>query len=259
VSLLSYQLALGTAVFASDPPESAFAALGDSSPRWKVYRRMARARLAESIAHAFERFSEVVGPACFGELVTQFLAEAPPRSHYLRDVPGEFLRFFEKNEMERVRAQVLPDYALDLARYEWAELETAYAYDEAAPTEVGPLQMDAVAVLTPAHRLIDVGYPVHRLETAGHGLDTCAAPFSLCLYRDPKTHQVETLELTAVTAAMLSLLEGRNMTLTEVVKKAAALVGASLDVAFVEALSTLLADLIQRGVLLGSLVSKETS
>jgi hypothetical protein len=86
-----------------------------------------------------------------------------------------------------------------------------------------------------------------------------AAPFSLCLYRDAKTHEVAVLELTPVTAAMLSFMELRTSTLTEVVRSAAEAVGITVDVAFVEALSTLLADLIDRGVLLGSLVPKETS
>jgi hypothetical protein len=57
-----------------------------------------------------------------------------------------------------------------------------------------------------------------------------------------------------VTAAMLSLMRRGDLTLTDVVRNAAGEVGVTVDVAFVEALSTLLADLIERGVLLGSLV-----
>jgi hypothetical protein len=58
---------------------------------------------------------------------------------------------------------------------------------------------------------------------------------------------------------MLALMERRNLTLTEIVRNAAEGVGVTVDVAFIDALSTLLADLIERGVLLGSLVPKETS
>jgi hypothetical protein len=107
---------------------------------------------------------------------------------------------------------------------------------------------------------MDLAYPVHHLGTeAGPALAPDApldpAPFSLCLYRDAKTHDVTALELTPVTASMLRLVQRGDLTLTEVVRKAAAAVGVTVDVAFVEALSTLLADLIERGVVLGSIVS----
>jgi hypothetical protein len=254
VSFLAYQTELRNALFASDPPDAAFAALGANPERWKVYRRMVRARFADSIEHGFERLHAVAGADQFREIVWQFLAESPPRSHYLRDIPGEFLQFFERDRDRLTRCYALPAYALDLARYEWAELETAYSFEETSAAKVGPLAMDRVPVLSPAHRLIDLAYPVHRMGTAGHDETMQAAPFSLCLYRDAKTHEVAVLELTPVTASMLSLMQPRTSTLTEVVQNAAHAVGATVDVAFIEALSTLLADLIERGVLLGSLV-----
>ena len=259
MSLFSYQTQLRDALFASDPPDAALARLGAAPERWKVYRRMVRTRFAESVEHGFERLRAAVGADHFRELVWQFLADSPPRSHYLRDVPGEFLQFFERNRDRLTRAYVLPAYALDLARYEWAEVETAYSFEDASATEVGPFDMHRVAVLSPALRLIDLAYPVHRMGTPSHDDAMAPAPFSLCLYRDPRTHEVEALELTPITAAMLSSMQRHDATLTEVVRNAAVAVGATVDTAFVDALSRLLADLIERGVLLGSLVPKETS
>jgi hypothetical protein len=257
MSLLSYQTELRDALFASDPPDTAFAALGANPERWKVYRRMVRSRLADSVEHGFERLAAVVGSDRFGEMVALFLAESPPRSLYLRDVPGEFLQYLERNRDRLTQAYALPAYALDLARYEWAELETAYSFEETSAAQVGPLDMNGVPVLAPAHRLLDLGYPVHRIGTDAHDETMQAAPFSLCLYRDVKTHEVEVLELTPVTASMLSLMQRRSSTLAEIVRTAADEVGATVDVAFVEALSTLLADLIERGVLLGSQMKPE--
>ena len=255
MTFLAYQDELREALFASDPPDAVFAAFGGSAARWKVYRRMVRSRFADSVEHAFERLRAVVGGDRFREIVEQFLAESPPRSHYLRDVPAEFLQFFERNRDRLTREHALPVYALDLARFEWAELETAYSFEETKAAEVGPLVMDKVPVLSPAHRLLELAYPVHRLGTDGRDEPMQAAPFSLCLYRDPKTHEVAVLELTPVTAILLSSMERRSAPLTEIVRNAAEEVGVKVDVAFVEALSTLLADLIERGVVLGSLVS----
>jgi hypothetical protein len=44
VTFLSYQAKLRDAVFARDPPEAAFTALGQNPARWQVYRRMVRVR-----------------------------------------------------------------------------------------------------------------------------------------------------------------------------------------------------------------------
>jgi len=259
VSSLRYQAALGEAIFACDAPDTAFAAFGANPARWQVYRRMVRSRLADNIEHGFERFAQIAGAERFRALIDRFLAADPPRSHYLRDVPAEFLRFFEANAGELTRAFALPPYARDLARFEWSELETAYSHEESSARDVGQLEMDRVAALTPALCLIELAYPVHRLGTeAGpplaEGAPLDPAPFSLCLYRDAKTHEVAVLELTPVTAAMLTLMQGGKLTLTEIVRNAAAALGVSVDVAFVDALSTLLADLVERGVVLGSLI-----
>ncbi|HMI86786.1 MAG TPA: putative DNA-binding domain-containing protein [Polyangiaceae bacterium] len=259
MSFLSYQAELRDALFASDAAVTPSAALGPNPERWKVYRRMVRSRFAESIEHGFQRLHAAVGDDRFREIVERFLAESPPRTHYLREVPQEFLQFFERNQAALASAYALPAYALDLARYEWAELETAYSFGERSAAPIGPFDMNLVPVLSPAHRLIDVSYPVHRISTDGSDEAMRAAPFSLCLYRERASHDVAVLELTPVTASMLSLMQGRSSTLTEIVRNAAESVGVTVDIAFVEALSTLLADLIERGVLLGSLVPKETS
>src|SRR5260221_14629378 len=117
--------------------------------------------------------------------------------------------------------------------------------------------MNRLAVLFPAHRLIDVEYPVHQMETDGEVGPVDRAPMSLCLYRDPKSHDVTTLELTPVAARILAEIERRTAPLADVVRNAAESHGVNIDVPFVEALSTLLADLIERGLLLASLADTE--
>ena len=130
--------------------------------------------------------------------------------------------------------------------------------------EVVPLDMERPPILAPAHRLLELDYPVHRVATDGTGRPAAAAPASLCLYRDPSSHEVETLELTPVAATLLGAIDAqsnepptRAATLAELVRRAAGAHHVPIDVAFVEALSTLLADLTERGVLLGSLARME--
>jgi hypothetical protein len=99
---------------------------------------------------------------------------------------------------------------------------------------------------------------VHRLDADGSHAELSPEPFSLCLYRDARTHEVATLELTPVTARILAAMARGASPLADIVRAAAEAEAMPVDRAFVEALSTLLADLTERGVLLGSLAAKET-
>jgi hypothetical protein len=253
VSWFDYQAALKDALLAENAAPDGWSALGGPTSRWQAYRRMVRARFYQVVDHGFERLIGAIGADRFHRLVDRFLAEQPPRSPYLRDVPGEFLRFVENRR--DVLGELAP-YALDLMRYEWAELDAAYSHEEVRPDEVTELDMERPAVLSPAHRLLDLEYRVHTMGTDGSGAPTAPDPIALLLYRDRRTHEVETLELTPVAAMMLAAIEAREggafRPLVQVVRDAAERHGAAVDVAFVDALSALLADLTERGVLLGS-------
>ena len=257
---LGYQTTLRRILLGRTASDDEVRALGDDPGRWRSYRRMVRSRFYQTIDHAFERLIAIIGEDAFHAKVDLFLAEDPPRSPYLRDVPGEFLRWFER----RGDRSDIPSYALDLMRYEWAELETAYSHEEVSPVDVASLDMERPPVLAPAHCLLALDHAVHHIGTDGAGRPEAPAPVSLCLYRDPTTHEVETLELTPVAATLLAAIDAqsseppaRRASLSALVRSAAEAHRASIDVAFVEALSTLLADLTERGVLLGSLARME--
>ena len=133
-----------------------------------------------------------------------------------------------------------------------------------AKNELRKLGNEFGGILAPAHCLLALDYAVHHIGTDGTGRPDAPAPVSLCLYRDPTTHEVETLELTPVAATLLAAIDAqsseppaRRASLSALVRSAAEAHRASIDIAFVEALSTLLADLTERGVLLGSLVRME--
>jgi hypothetical protein len=258
VTWLAYQKTLKDVLLAEEAPAEALASLGPEHARWKAYRRMVRSRFYQTIDHAFERTIGAIGADRFHRIVDRFLAEDPPRSPYLRDLPGEFLRFVRARPRVLEEPPALPAYAPDLMRYEWAELDAAYDHEEVRPDDIVAFDMDRPAVLTPAHRLLHLEYRVHSMGTDGSSAPATREPISLLLYRDRRTHEVETLELTPVAATMILAIDRRGgkdrpAPLVEVVRGAAAEHGAVVDVAFVEALSALLADLIERGVLLGSL------
>lgn len=252
LSYEGYQSQLRDLLLAETPALADFASLGGEPGRWQAYRRMVRSRFYAVTGHAFERLIGVIGIERFHGLVDRFLGEAPPRSPYFRDVPGELLAFVESG-WERIHVPcALPPFTLDLMRYEWAELDTGYSHEEVRSSDVAPLVMDQKAVLAPAHRLLQLGFAVHHLGAEGDDGQVVCEPVALCLYRDPTTHEVETLELTPVAFAILAGIEQQSASLTEIVRNASGELGIEVNVAFIEALSALLADLVERGVLLGS-------
>jgi hypothetical protein len=259
---LAYQRTMKDLLLGADPAGADLSALGGHATRWQAYRRMVRSRFYQTLDHGFERLVRAIGTERFHRLVDRFLAEDPPKSPYLRDLPGELLRFAERRHELLEETPALPAYALDLMRYEWAELDTAYSPEAQPDPDVVPLEMDRPAVLSPAHRLLRLEYTVHAIGSGEGGVVPVRSPVALCLYRDPKTYEVETLVLTPVAATLLFAIANpadkrAPPPLVQLIRQAAALHGSTVDAPFVEALSTLLADLSERGLLLGSLASQE--
>ncbi|GAC1352759.1 MAG: hypothetical protein NVS3B20_21060 [Polyangiales bacterium] len=287
--LFRYQHNIMGLLFARDP-EPFLVDLGGNTDRFRVYRRMARRRLRDTIHNSFPRLVAILSDR-FDPILERFFEQAPPKSPYIRDVPGEFAHFLGRSDVLQTESArlppspllpSLPPWVAELARYEWALLDTAYIAEEegAQAVRVGELSMDFPAVLTPAHRLLRLHWSVHRLTAdidrsavveAGRGAHQAREDFALCLYRDPDSHEVRALELTPLAASLLEEVArsealarevARNQSdstaprgtpLVSVVRKVAEMHHATIDEAFVTALSDLIADLVERGVWLGSL------
>jgi hypothetical protein len=247
VSWLHEQRTVRDFLLAERPAESHLRRLGGDPARWLAYRRMVRARFSHLLEQGLEYFRVAIGAERFAALVDQFLAEGPPTSPYLRDVPAEFLRFLEK--IGEPATWPTP-FALELARFECIELELAHVQEQAPARGLVPLEMHRVAVLSSALRLLDLEYPVHRFDPGQPEL--MPSPLAIAVYRDPSSHDVTTLELNPLAARILRGIERHEGALVDVVKNAAGEASAVIDAAFVDALSALLADLVERGVLLGS-------
>jgi hypothetical protein len=261
-SLEAYQRAVIDLLFRRDP-EPHLQVLGGDTARWRVYRRMARTRLQDCILDAFPRYFALIGPERAQALIEAFFDEAPPRSPYLREIPQEVARHLEA----RARAGTLPDDArlssdavVELVRHEAAILDVGFTSEEvgaaANPDCIVALSMELPPVLSPAHRLLRARWSVHRLDDALDLAAVVEGPFALCLYRDPETHRVRSLELTPVAAALLEEAEKGDRPLVEILKAVAAREGVPIDGPFVAGVSELVGDLMERGLWLGSLAAK---
>jgi hypothetical protein len=225
-----------------EPGPGELSPLGDDGWRWLRYREMVRRRLLDVLEHAFPRFRAALGEAPFVSLFDGFLGAGGPASPFFRDVPGELLGW-----LESARGDV-PEGAMDLARYEWALQATSYAEDGTTLPSAGELDMARPVALLRAHRLLALAHAVHR--------DGVVPPFPetsthLCVYRDPETHEVRTLELSPAAFALIDELAAARP-LTVAIEAAARRAGAPLDRGFLEATSAVLSDLVARGLIGGA-------
>lgn len=221
-------------------------ALGElDSTSFVLYRTLVRRTLASAIRLELPRLDELLGERLDLEIEI-FLGERLARSHYLRDVAFEFVAFVETRWPED---PTLPPCALDLARHELSAFEVACAPDPPAPTGYTPaLDVARAVIFDPAVRLHVYAFPVHELEEGARTLSPRKT--ELLGYRD-RAHEVRYLSLSPLAARIVDrLLAGAP--LGEAIAGACAERGVDLDGAVVEQTSALLADLAERGALLGS-------
>lgn len=227
----------------SERDARAFGDLDASS--FVLYRKLVRRGLAGAIKIELPRLDQLLGERLDVE-IDAFLGSQLPRSHYLRDVAFEFVAFVES----RWPADpTIAPFALDLARHELSAFAVACAPDPPPPAQyTASLDVARPALFDPSVRLHAYAFPVHELEQGAAAL----APkrTELLGYRD-REHEVRYLSLSPLAARIVTrLLAGEPL--------GAAISGActeekiALDGAVLEQTSALLADLAERGALLGS-------
>ena len=135
----------------------------------------------------------------------------------------------------------------DLADFEGATWDVRYAPRN--PAKVGEFAFDRVPVLNPALKVLRLCHGVHELPTPAIGY--AREPTILCIYRD-QNHQPVPWRLNALAATLVEAWAEEEKTVTETVHQAAAAHDTEIGPVFVEKLSGMIADFLERGILLGA-------
>lgn len=218
--------------------------LAQHSDRLLVYRTMVHSRLRGVVEEYLPRAAAVLGkPRLRGEIAA-FMAEQAPRTVFFRDIPGEFLAW----AAPRWRTDPgLPPYLADLATHEWLDGEIANTPAGGEPASDLPLDLGCPVQLDGSACLRRYDHAVHRPAED----PPAAEPTTILAYRDRDTLRVRLLELTPRAAALCDhLLAGA--TLQAALTHACAAVGEPLSDEFLASMAGFLADLGERGVLLGA-------
>lgn len=224
-------------------------AIATNARRLGLYRHLVRFNVTNVIERMLERTRarfEAFRPGLFDATVDAFLAEVGPKTPHLRDVPSEMLAF----AAPRWRADAtLPSFLIEHAEVELAEFTIGVAPRPGPVPDLADVAPDRPLVFAEPTAIVRATHAVHLLPDDPRALPE-ARPTALLVYRDAE-HQTRFLDLSPVACAILErLLAGSPL--------AAALVSAceasavALDDAVLAGAARLLADLGERGVLLGA-------
>lgn len=224
--------------------------------RLRIYRRLVRHNVTSVIGAMLAKTKARLDVRLSGELdrtVDAFLDEVGPRTAHLRDVPGEFLAF----AAPRWRADArLPRWLADHAELELLDFTIGVAplrerlceQPDGAP--LAEVSVDRPMVFAEPLALTRLEWAVNALADADLRAEPEERRVDILVYRD-SAHVSRFLELTPLAAAILQRLIAGDA-LGAALTTACATAGHPLDTDVLAGAARLLADLGERGVLLGA-------
>ncbi len=215
--------------------------------RLLTYRRLVRANLREALELCMPRVVARLGTT-FDEYFARFLRDRGPRTHYLRDVTAEFLEFCVPLWATDPR---VPAYVIELADHE--ALQVTIGSLPALPKDHVPpeLDLETGVEFIDACRIVHYEHAIHELPDAESDPSHPRRESTWLLVYRSREHQVRYLKLTALAAAILLRLMELKESLKQAVVVACAERRTPLGEDVLTGTATLLADLADRGVLLG--------
>lgn len=211
--------------------------------RLGLYRKLIRDNIVgviEAMLPKTQGRMNAVVPASFESSIDAFLEHEGPRTAHLRDVPSEFLAFAAPRWKKDKR---LPPWLSDHAELELVDFVIGVAPRPAPPPPLADVSADLPLVFADPHKLVRLGWAVHE-----DVIDERAV--NLLVYRDAE-HRTRFLDLTPLAGLILERLLAGDA-LGPAMVSACQTMGCALDQAVLEGAARLLADLGDRGVLLGA-------
>jgi hypothetical protein len=213
--------------------------------RIRVYRRLVRGTLREAIDNQLPKTAARMGEDAYREHVVAFAEAELPRSQLLRDVAYEFAVWAAPRFAADAR---LPPWLADLARFELLEFDVYTAERFEVPLAADELVADRAVAFDTTARVGRFGHAVHLLGDEG---EPEARPAGVLAYRD-REGSYRQIDLTPLAAEILGGLLVRRLPFAPAVAAACEARNAPVDQSVIEGTATLMADLGERGVVLGA-------
>ena len=221
-------------------------ALLASPRRLGLYRKLLRHNIASVIDAMLPRTREradAVSPGAFDASMDAFLAEVGPRTAHVRDVPREYLSFAAPRWRQDAR---LPPWLADYAELELVDFVVGVAPRPAPPPPVCDVSAELPLVFADPKTLVRLQWSVHEEVIERRDV-------TILVYRDAE-HRTRFLELTMLAGLIVERLFAGDA-LGPAMVSACQTGGFVLEESVLAGAARLLADLGERGVLLGASAS----
>lgn len=195
------------------------APFGIQQERLEVYRELVLNNVSNFVRSAFPVLRQICGDEVFDTKIRQFFQQSQLDSPYFVEIPEAFMHWL-KDHIEN-----FPPFALELAHYEWLELEL-FRRDAEQQSNAQSLIWSADFVIPDyEHRPIAVSsllevaayqFPVHQLFEQYQPASPPEQPTFLAVYRGADD-QVHFMQLDALSAATIQLLQSSAMTFHQLV------------------------------------------
>ena len=130
--------------------------------RLEIYNRSYWSRVLDAFSEDFPGVRALVGTRAFDRLRRAYLAECPSESFTMRDLGRHLVDWLEAHP---AYAEPHPAAALDIAKLEWAEIESfdAAEHERLTKEDIAALDPGASLQLQPHIRLLEVTHAVDSL------------------------------------------------------------------------------------------------
>lgn len=198
MSLQTQQLVL--TAWLRDPQNNP--ALADvSSQRIQIYRELFFNNIENTLSNAFPVLHQVLPSTDWQTLCEDFFAQHTCHTPYLSHLPAEFIAFAKTQTHIAT-----PDWFIELAEWEWSELELFLAQDIDTTAPVGGDPLQGVPVASPLLRLHQCRFPVHQIGKRFIPDAPSEQIWYLLAWRKPD-HSIGFMQLTQLTALILEMMK----------------------------------------------------
>lgn len=173
--------------------------------RLGIYRELFYNNVQSLLAGTFPVLRKILGDARWHRIMRDYYARHVAHTPLFLEMPQEFLKYLqEEHELDDDE----PEFMLELAHYEWAELAVSILEDEPdlELIDVRGDLVDGVPVVSPTSWSLAYSYPVHRIGPEFQPDSPADDATFLVVYRN-LDHEVGFIEINAVTARLIELLE----------------------------------------------------
>jgi len=219
--------------------------------RMAVYRELFYNNIDDQLANAFPVIRSIMNDDEWHAMVRDFYHRHDCHTPLFMEIPQEFISYIE---LERDNANDYP-FLLELAHYEWVELALAVS-DEKPDMNTIDLNGDpftGIPAISPVAWTLGYHYPVHKISKDLLPENPDDQMTHLIVYRDHKD-DIHFMDINPVTARLMALIaEDQRKTGEQLLQAIATEMQFPNPPALIEGGKTILQDMKNRGIIIGTL------